>query len=88
MLVAPKELNKGACFTDYSGKITEEISNFTSAYISKDRGTLKLPDVQAEDYYTFPQYFPLGDYHVFDYMFFYRNILENVKLRINTYLKN
>ena len=36
--VADKSLNKGACFTDYSGNIKEEISNLTGSYIDEERG--------------------------------------------------
>ena len=33
--IADKSLNKGACFTDYSGNIKEEIPNLTGAYIDE-----------------------------------------------------
>ncbi len=38
---ADKELNLGACFTDYEGNITEEIPHLTGAYIDPERGGFK-----------------------------------------------
>ena len=35
---ADKELNLGACFTDYEGNITEEIPHLTGAYIDPESG--------------------------------------------------
>ena len=81
-VVADKSLNRGACFTDYSGNIKREIPDFTGAYIDPDRGTLKVTDVNAEDYPPkLPQFGP-GVYHIYDYQFFYRNLQENVAVRI------
>ena len=48
--IADKTLNKGACFTDYSGNIKEEIPNLTGAYIDEKRGALKVVDIKPEDY--------------------------------------
>ena len=79
------EYNQGACFTDYSGNITYEISNFTGAYICSKRGTLKVPDVDPDEYPPRIPMFKKGEYHIYDYMFFYRNLQENVRLRIEKY---
>ncbi|HIW18084.1 MAG TPA: DUF3089 domain-containing protein [Candidatus Faecalicoccus intestinipullorum] len=38
--LADKSLNQGACFTDYEGNITQEIPQFTGAYIDEERGAL------------------------------------------------
>lgn len=38
--LADKFLNQGACFTDYEGNITQEIPQFTGAYIDEERGAL------------------------------------------------
>jgi len=46
--IADKTLNKGACFTDYSGNIKEEIPNLTGAYIDEKRGALKVTDIAKE----------------------------------------
>ena len=40
--IADKTLNKGACFTDYSGNVKEEIPNLTGTYIDEKRGALLL----------------------------------------------
>lgn len=76
--------NLGACFTDYSGEIKKEIPHLTGAYLDAERGTLKVPDVIPKDYAN--SLFPDGVYHLYDYQFFYRNLQENVKLRVETYL--
>ncbi len=81
--VADKSLNKGACFTDYSGSISEEIPNLTGAYIDNARGTLKVTDIAKEDYPG--KLFEDGIYHLYDYQFFFRNLQENVKTRLNAY---
>lgn len=80
---ADKSLNKGACFTDYSGSITKEVPNLTGAYIDETRGTLKVTDVNAEDYSN--SLFEDGIYHLYDYQFFYRNLEENVAVRLDAY---
>ena len=43
---ADKTENLGACFTDFSGEITEEIPQFTGAWLDETRGTLIAPDVR------------------------------------------
>lgn len=83
---ADKSLNMGACFTDYSGEIVTEIDELTGAYIDSERGTLKVTDVNSEDYPAVLDIFEDGIYHLYDYQFFYRNLELNVQLRIETYL--
>lgn len=85
---ADKSLNVGACFTDYDGKITKEIPNLTGAYIDDVRGALKVTDVSPKDYPPVLDIFEDGIYHLYDYQFFYRNLQENVKVRINAYSNN
>lgn len=80
---ADKSSNLGACFTDYSGTITAEIQNLTGAYIDEDRGALKVTDVSPEEYPGV--LFEDGIYHLYDYMFFYRNLEKNVQDRINAF---
>lgn len=75
---ADKAENLGACFTDYSGAIVTEIPQLTGAYIDETRGTLKVPDVNPEDYPPVLSLFDQGVYHLYDYQFFYRNLQENV----------
>ncbi|MBR5478755.1 MAG: DUF3089 domain-containing protein [Clostridia bacterium] len=81
--IAERNLNKGACFTDYSGKVKEEIPNLTGAYIDVKRGALKVTDIKPEDYPG--KLFDDGIYHLYDYQFFFRNLQENVKKRLSAY---
>lgn len=78
--------NKGACFTDYSGSITKEIPALCGAAIDPTRGTLKIQDVSVEAYPAKLSILPEGSFHIYDYQFFYRNLQENVKARLDAYL--
>lgn len=84
---ADKSLNKGACFTDYSGSILTEIPELTGAYLDPVRGALKVPDVSPDDYPAGLSIFTDGIYHLYDYQFFYRNLQENVQARILAYMQ-
>ena len=83
--IADKNLNLGACFTDYDGNIIKEINNLTGAYIDDVRGTLKVTDVTPEEYPAGLDLFENGIYHLYDYQFFYRNLQKNVQIRMNAY---
>ena len=83
---APATLNLGACFTDYAGEITREIPRLTGAYLDATRGTLKAPDVSPADYPPVLDLFAEGEYHLYDYQFFYRNLQENVAVRTDAFL--
>ena len=83
---ADKAENLGACFTDYSGAVTEEIPQLTGAYIDPERGALKVPDVSPDDYPPGLSIFEEGVYHLYDYQFFYRNLQQNVAQRVAAYL--
>lgn len=83
---AGKEENLGACFTDYSGSIVTEIPQLTGAYLDTQRGALKVTDVTPEEYPPGLAIFSDGVYHLYDYQFFYRNLQENVAVRLNAYL--
>ena len=83
---AGKEENLGACFTDYSGNIVTEIPQLTGAYLDTQRGALKVTDVTPEEYPPGLAIFSDGVYHLYDYQFFYRNLQENVAVRLNAYL--
>ena len=83
---AGKELNLGACFTDYEGAIADEVPALTGAYLDAERGTLKVTDIDPEVYNaTLPILGP-GVYHLYDYQFFYRNLQKNVQDRIQAFL--
>ncbi len=84
---AAAEENKGACFTDYSGEIVREVAGLTGAYLDNERGTLKVPDVSPEEYPPSLDLFGDGEYHLYDYQFFYRNLQENVAARVQSYLQ-
>ena len=85
---AEKEANLGACFTDYSGSIVTEIPHLCGAYIDPIRGALKVPDVTPEKYPPVLPIFSDGVYHLYDYQFFYRNLQENVEVRLNAFLED
>lgn len=82
---AYRDLNAGACFTDYSGNITREVPFLTGCYIDPKRGTLKVTDVSPEEYPPVLDIFSPGVYHLYDYQFFYRNLEQNVLLRIEEF---
>lgn len=83
---ADKSENQGACFTGHDGEITEEIKNFCGCYIDETRGALKVPDVDIAEYGATVSVFPEGSFHPHDFHFFYRNLEENVKVRLDAYL--
>lgn len=83
---AGRDLNLGACFTDYSGNIVREVPHFTGAYLDARRGTLKTLDVSADDYPPVLPIFADGIFHLYDYQFFYRNLQANVARRVEAYL--
>ena len=83
---ADKSLNKGACLTRYSGEIKKELPELTGAYLDENRGTLIVPDINPSDYSN--SLFPDGVYHLYDYQFFYRNLQENVAVRLDSFLSN
>ena len=83
---ADKSLNKGACFTRYSGEIKRETPALCGAYLDASRGTLRVTDIAPADYAN--SLFPEGVYHLYDYQFFYRNLQENVAVRLASFLQN
>ena len=83
---ADAALNLGACFTDYSGTIKAEIPQLCGAYLDETRGVLKVPGLDAGKYPPVVPGMPQGAYHVYDYMFFFRNLQKNVADRVNAYL--
>ena len=81
--VADKSLNKGAVFLNSYGEITKTVNNFTGCYIDQKRGTLKVTDVNKDDYNSMKDLMGDGSFHLYDYQFFYENLKENVNKRIN-----
>lgn len=84
---ALKTLNAGACFTDYSGAVVREVPQLTGCYIDSKRGTLKVTDVDKKEFVPGLPLFTEGVYHIYDYQFFYRNLQQNVNLRIKTFME-
>ena len=82
---ADKSLNQGAVFTDYHGNIIKEIPRLTGAYLDPLRGTVKVTDIDVKDYPPVLDLFKAGEYHIYDYLFFYRNLQTNVRDRIEVY---
>lgn len=82
---AGRSLNKGGVFTGYDGKIAREVAHLTGAYLDAGRGTLKVTDISPVDYPPVLDIFSYGVYHVYDYMFFYRNLQDNVRDRIEAF---
>jgi len=85
--VADKSENIGACFTNYSGVILIEEPGLCGAYLDETRGTLKVTDVSPTDYPAGLSFFEDGNYHLYDYQFFYRNLQQNVEKRIAKYFE-
>lgn len=84
--MAEASKNLGACFTDYDGTITKEVPGLCGCYIDEARGVLKVTDVEESDYPPIVPGLPDGAYHIYDYQFFFRNLQENVKTRLDAYL--
>ncbi|MCR5672533.1 MAG: DUF3089 domain-containing protein [Lachnospiraceae bacterium] len=83
---ADKSLNIGACFTDYDANIKNEVKGLCGCYIDTDRGIVKVPDVDPAEYPAIVPGLPEGSYHIYDYQFFFRNLQDNVKKRLQQYI--
>jgi hypothetical protein len=74
--VADSSLNLGAVMQPDA----EPVPALCGAYLG-DRGQLIVTDVTAADYPPGLEIFPEGAYHLYDYMFFFTNLKENVAMR-------
>jgi hypothetical protein len=79
-------------FNDSTGDIVERIPHFAGAYIDTKTGALIATDIQESksgkiDLINMGRW-PTEVYHRFDYSFWYGNLKENVRKRINAYLQN
>lgn len=84
---ADKSENLGACFCNpETGEVQQEYANFTGAYIDPVRGTLKVTDADPNTYTAYISNNADGVFHIFDFIFFYRNLQENVAVRTAAYL--
>lgn len=69
------------------GVKTFAINPLTGCYIDSVRGTLKVTDVDKKEFVPGLPLFSEGVYHIYDYQFFYRNLQQNVNLRIKTFME-
>ena len=83
---ADASCNPGACFVGTDGAIRKEIPAFCGCYLDPVRGALKVPDVDPVEYPPRVPGLSEGCYHVYDYLFFYRALQENVRVRTQRYL--
>ena len=83
---ADRSENLGACFTSYSGAIEREEAGLCGCYLDTERGVIKVTDIEPADYPPIIYLLPEGSYHIYDYQFFYRNLQQNVQLRLESYL--
>lgn len=74
--VADRELNAGAVM----GLGADPVPALCGAYIG-DRGELVVTDVSPQVYPAGIDIFPEGSYHIYDYMFFFTNLKNNVAER-------
>lgn len=84
---ADKSLNMGSRFMKSSGKIKSEAEQLCGCYIDEERGALKVTDVTPEEYPAVISILPEGAYHLYDYQFFFKNLQENVKHRVELYME-
>ena len=78
---ADRSLNLGAVMETGA----EPVPAMCGAYIGS-RGELVVTDVRTEDYPPVLDIFPEGAYHLYDYMFFFMNLRQNVSDRTAAYL--
>ena len=48
---------------------------------------MKVTDVAPADYPPYVPGLPEGEYHIYDYQFFFRNLQRNVALRLESYIE-
>ena len=84
---ADKSLNIGSRFMKSSGKIKGESEQLCGCYIDEERGVLKVTEVTPAEYPAVLDILPEGSYHLYDYQFFFKNLQENVKHRVELYME-
>ena len=78
--VADKSQNLGAVLSTGA----EPIPALCGAYLGA-RGELVVTDVTAAEYPAVIDIFPEGSYHIYDYLFFFENLRENVAARTRSW---
>ncbi len=80
--VAPAAEHKGAVIFDIvTGEKQEEIPQLADVWLEEKTGALVLK-VDDKKFNASQVVFPSGVLHMYDYMFFYNNLKENVKKRV------
>ncbi len=88
---ATREEHAGAkFFKDSEGTLTEEIEHFAGAHVDQEKGMLVVTDMKQPsspkiDLVNLGR-FPAEVYHKYDYAFWFNNLKDNVKVRIQAYL--
>ncbi len=80
--LADRSLNLGAVMATGA----EPVPAMCGAYIG-DRGQLVVTDVSAGDYPPGLDLFPAGAFHVYDYLFFFMNLKQNLSDRVAAYFE-
>ena len=78
---ADKTLNKGAVMVTGAKPIPE----LCGAYIGK-RGELVVTDIEKADYPPVIDILPEGAYHIYDYLFYFTNLKENIAVRTQAWM--
>ena len=78
---ADKSLNLGAYFPGADW----EVPQLCGCYIEPERGALVVPDINPDLFPTDADVLPPGNLHEYDYQFFYRNIQDNVRQRVEAF---
>lgn len=88
--LAPASMNLGSVFVDLQGRVVKESKGVISAQIDPKTGCVIARGVAPKEYYK-PYlggyYFRLGNYHLQDMNFYFRNLQQNVHDRIESYYK-
>jgi hypothetical protein len=82
--IADNKLNLGAAFFSETGNLDSIVPHFTNAWIDEN-GALVAGNVDVNEY-SGPA-FPKGVYHKNDYNFFYKNLEQNIGVRVDCYLR-
>lgn len=85
---AMKEENPGSVNLHMDGRADGDVVHLTGCYRSPERGTLIVPDISPEEFPPKEPLFVEGCYHNYELNLYYRSLEENVKKRVEAYLKD
>lgn len=85
---ASQEQNLGSLISNRSAGTLKELEHLADAAVDHERGSVICSSVDIDTYASGKGMYPRGVYHVHDWGFYYHNIRENAKTRIDAYLKN